>query len=162
VAEAGSLEVLTLSKPFMMRQSCPACTSPFGYVERRNGQACVFCSACERWVYNAPRTETGERQRSLTTIHGGVKPKVRAAILLRSNGRCEICGADLAETDWHVGHLVSVKDGLAEGLTDAEVNHQENLCALCAECNSGIGDQSVTLRMILRIALRRRVMRATA
>lgn len=147
---------------FKMRQPCPECTCPFGYVERRNGQACVFCSACQRFVYNAPRTETGERQRSLTTVHNGVKPKVRAMVLLRANGHCEMCGADLSAVDWHVGHLLSVKDGMAEGLTDAEINHQENLCALCAECNSGIGEYSVTLRMILKIALRRRVMRATA
>lgn len=145
-----------------MRQACPECTSPFGYVERRNGQACVFCAACQRFVYNAPRTETGERQRSLTTVHNGVKPKVRAMVILRANGHCEMCGADLATVDWHVGHLLSVKDGMAEGLTDTEINHQENLCALCAECNAGIGEHSITLRMILRIALRRRIMRATA
>lgn len=152
-----------MAKPFEMRQPCPTCTSPFGYVERRNGQACVLCSACHRWVYNAPRTETGERQRSLTTVHGGIKPKLRAAVLMRANGHCELCGADLSRIDrWDVGHLVSVKDGMAEGLTDAEINHQENLCALCAECNAGIGEHSITLRMILRIALRRRVMRAVS
>jgi hypothetical protein len=116
---------------FKMRSPCPHCESPFGRVETRGGQACVFCSACARWVYNAPRVETGQRQRSVSTVH--------------------------------VGHLISVEDGLREGLDDATLNHQENLAALCESCNLGLGDQSVPLRTLLRItALRLGVRRASA
>jgi 5-methylcytosine-specific restriction endonuclease McrA len=150
---------------FEMRQPCPACGGPYGRVETRNGQACVFCSTpgCGRWCYNAPRTETGERQRSMSTVHAGIKPKTRARVLLRAGSRCELCGIGADLTYLHVGHLISVKQGMAEGLSDAEINHQENLAALCESCNEGMGDESVPLRMMLRIvALRIGIRRATA
>jgi hypothetical protein len=36
-----------------------------------------------------------------------------------------------------VGHWISVDDGKAEGLSEAELFDDENLLALCAECNAG-------------------------
>lgn len=148
---------------FKMRSPCPHCESPYGRVETRGGQSCVYCSVCEKWVYNAPRTETGERQRSMSTIHAGIKPKTRARVMLRANSRCELCGIGAEMTYLHVGHLVSIKQGLLEGLDDAEINHQENLAALCESCNSGLGDESVPLRVMLRItALRLGIRRASA
>lgn len=151
--------------PFQMRQPCQKCGGPFGKVETRNGQACVYCCTpgCGAWVYNAPRVETGERQRSVSTVHQAIKPKTRARVLLRANGRCEFCGVGSESAVLHVGHLISVADGLAEGLTDEQLNHQENLCALCEECNLGLGKDSTPLRMLLRItALRLSIRRVTA
>ena len=148
-----------------MRQPCPHCECPYGRVETRNGQACVYCSnpGCGKWVYNAPRTETGERQRSVTTVHNGIKPKTRARVLLRANSRCEFCGIGAEATVLHVGHLISVLDGLREGLSEDQINHQENLAAMCEECNLGLGDNSTPLRMMLRVvALRLGVRRASA
>lgn len=150
---------------FEMRQSCPRCRGPYGRVEKRNGQACVFCATpgCGAWVYNAPRTETGEKPRSVSTVHDGIKPKARARIILRANGHCELCGADASVSPLHVGHLISVQDGVAEGLTDEQINHQENLAAMCDQCNLGLGDTSVPLRMLYRItALRLAIRRASA
>lgn len=150
---------------FQMRQPCTGCAGPYGRVEKRNGQSCVFCATpgCGRFAYNAPRTETGERQRSVTTVRDGVKPKTRARVLLRANSRCEICGGDARSTILHVGHLISIEEGTKEGLTEDILNHQENLAAMCEECNLGLGDQSVPLRVMLRItALRLGVRRATA
>lgn len=151
--------------PFKMREACQSCGGPFGRVEERNGQACVYCvtPGCERWVYNAPRTETGERQRSVSTVHAAIKPKTRAHVLLRANSRCEICGVGSETAILHVGHLISVKDGLAGGLTEEQLNHQENLAAMCEECNLGLGRGSTPLRMLFRItALRLCVKRASA
>lgn len=139
--------------PFEMREPCRECGGPFGRVEERNGQACVYCvtPGCGRWVYNAPRTETGEKRRSVSTVHAAIKPKTRAHVLLRANSRCELCGVGIDDTVMHVGHLISVEDGLKEGLTDQHLNHQENLAAMCQECNLGIGKDSTPLRTLLRV-----------
>lgn len=119
----------------------------------QSGQNRVFCADCDAWVYNAPRTETGERPRSVQTIHNGIRPKQRARVLLRANGRCELCNAG---TNLHVGHLLSVADGFAAGLTEIELNHDENLCALCEECNLGLGHETIPLRFAIRL-LRQRI-----
>lgn len=151
--------------PFNMRQPCPNCETPYGRVETRNGQSCVYCAnpGCGRWVYNAPRTETGERQRSVSTVHEAIKTRTRAQVLLRAGSRCELCGVGIDATVMHVGHLISVEDGLKEGLTDQVLNHQENLAAMCQECNLGIGKDSTPLRTLLRVtALRLGVRRHSA
>jgi hypothetical protein len=36
-----------------------------------------------------------------------------------------------------IGHIISVHDGRAHGLSDAELFHDDNLVAMCPECNSG-------------------------
>lgn len=147
---------------FQMREACRGCASPYGYIEKRGEQSCVFCGACQAWVYNAPKTETGERLRSVSTVHRDIKPRTRMAVFSRANGHCEICGADGEDRLLHVGHLISVDDGLLEGLSEKELNHQENLAAMCEECNLGLGRESVTVRMLMRLALKRQVRRATA
>ena len=148
---------------FSMREPCGNCTSSFGRIVERNGQKCVYCSACDRWVYNAPRTETGDRQRSVSTVHAAIKPKTRSHVLLRAGSRCELCGVGIDDTVMHVGHLISIEDGLKEGLTEKELNHQENLAAMCWECNLGIGKDATPLRTLLRVtALRLGVRRASA
>lgn len=53
----------------------------------------------------------------------------------------------------HVGHLVSVKDGTARGMTDAEINDDENLAAMCDECNLGVGSETVPLRLAIAMVL---------
>jgi hypothetical protein len=45
----------------------------------------------------------------------------------------------------HVGHLLSVEKGLAQGLTERELNHDENLAAMCEECNLSLGNEPVRL-----------------
>ncbi len=54
-----------------------------------------------------------------------------------------------------VGHLISVRDGLRLGLSDAYLFSDENLAAMCASCNSGLGSASVPLRFLVA-ALRAR------
>lgn len=137
---------------YQMREPCRYCNSEEGNISPRGGQNCVFCLGCGRLAYNAPRTETGETVRTVTTIHNGIRPKQRARILLRANGVCELCGARQL---LHVGHLLSVDDGLKAGSTEAVLNSDENLAALCEECNLGIGSASVTLRLLMRLALER-------
>lgn len=122
---------------YTMRSSCRfGCPTVIGYISEANGQDVVRCSVCDRAQYNAPRTETGRAERTLTTVHNGIKPKQRARILLR-DGRCVWCGT---KENLQVGHLLSVADGFAQGLADWQINHDANLAAMCAECNAGLGD----------------------
>jgi hypothetical protein len=147
------------SEQFTMRAPCQRCHSETGKIVQSGGQNVVRCYWCGTFAYNAPKTETGERKRSVTTVHNGIKPKQRARLILRSGGRCELCGN---RAPLHIGHLVSVEDGLASGLTEVELNDDANLIPLCEECNLGLGSLSATARLLVSIALRIEVRRATA
>lgn len=138
---------------FTMRQPCVGCSGLTGRLLERNGQDTVRCLGCDRFQYNAPRTETGREQRSVTTIHEAIKPKQRARIILRDGGRCILCGRT---GNLHVGHLISVDAGLNFGLTDTEINDDENLVAQCEECNLGIGAEPMPLRVAI-VVLRARI-----
>lgn len=134
----------------VMRGPCPKCGCTDGRIETRNNQDCVFCAGCNRHCYNAPKTETGRAVRSVSTTRNGIKPQQRARILLRANCHCELCGG---LRDLHLGHLVSVKDGMARGMTEAEINDDENLAAMCDECNLGVGSETVSLRLAIAMVL---------
>lgn len=41
--------------------------------------------------------------------------------------------------------------GLNFGLTEVELNDDENLTALCAECNLGMGAEPISLRLAVNI-----------
>lgn len=139
---------------YQLREPCKRCGQTTGAITVANGQNVVRCLD-GHYCYCAPRTETGQAQRSVTTIHNGIKPKQRARILLRASGRCEICGN---AGNLHVGHVLSVDSGLAEGFTDHELNDDENLFACCEECNLGIGSEPLPLRLLVGL-LRRRTQR---
>jgi len=47
-----------MAEPYPMRQACPVCGGWEGRIEPKAGQQCVYCVACGRWVYNAPKDET--------------------------------------------------------------------------------------------------------
>ena len=123
-----------------------------GIIVLINGQNVVRCDACSRFQYNAPKTETGEKPRTVETTHAGIKSSQRIRILDRATGRCEICGS---LSNLHVGHLVSVLDGLELGLTDRELNSDENLAALCESCNLGMGSLSISPRLYVALLHRR-------
>lgn len=142
-----------IGRPHEMRSPCTGCGGTEGVVIRRGMQDTVRCRGCQRFQYNAPRTETGERRVSVVTVHNGIKPKQRARILDRANGRCEVCGGRM---HLHVGHIVSVKVGLGMGVEESILNDDENLMALCAECNLGRGHEPMPLRLAVAV-LRARV-----
>jgi hypothetical protein len=48
-------------RPHAMRVPCSHCGSGSGFIEMRNGQACIFCACCGKWNYNAPKTERSEK-----------------------------------------------------------------------------------------------------
>lgn len=138
-----------------MRSPCQRCQNLEGRIEEKGGQDCVYCNRCGKHCYNAPRTETGRAARTVTTVHNGIKPQQRTRILLRSTSHCELCGKSAVDANLHVGHLLSVKDGIRQGLTEMELNHDDNLAAMCDECNLGLGEQTVPLRLVVAIVLAR-------
>ena len=136
-----------------LRKPC-VCGSGDGYYVLKGGQSVVYCSSCKKYQgYNAPKTETGLKQRSVSTTHQAISPKVRSRVIERCNARCERCGkpAEKTVTGLHVGHVVSVIDGHEAGLSDAEINSTENLIAECDECNLGHGKQTLPLRLMVAI-----------
>lgn len=134
---------------FEMRKPCPSCRSTSGYIVERNGQDTVRCKSCNRHCYNAPRTETGRAVRTLDTIHRSLKPHDRVRILERDGFSCMLCRA--TDRTLHVGHLISVEAGVLYGLSDAEINDDENLVAMCEVCNLGYGACPIPLRVAVAI-----------
>lgn len=147
-------EAVPEPQPYRMREPCKFCGEPeMGTISLVNGQNVVRCGACGKAVYNAPRTETGEQQRSVSTVHAGIKPKTRFKVLMRAGGRCKLCGKPMEATDdgLHVDHLLSVEDGLALGLTEAQLNNIESLAAFCEECNLGKGRTTLPLWLMVAV-----------
>lgn len=143
---------------FAMREPCKRCGETAGRIEPKNGQDLVFCINCGKHNYNAPRTETGKVQRSLTTARNGLKPSVRSRILQRDGGKCNLCGRSprVHNVILNVDHILPVEAGVKVGLSDAEINHEENLWAICEECNSGKSNSVLALRLaasILRLRI---------
>jgi hypothetical protein len=134
-----------------LRAPCRQCGGTVGRIYTKNNQNVVFCRDCGRYAgYNAPKTETGEAPRTLQTIRH-ISPSQRTRILERALGRCELCASIELPT---IAHFLSVKDGF-DFLTDAEINSDENLIVLCAECNSGQSHRTGPLRLLAAILHRR-------
>jgi 5-methylcytosine-specific restriction endonuclease McrA len=133
---------------FTMRAPCSRCGGGLGRIEERSGQDCVFCLGCGKHSYNAPRGETGRPVRHVKTREN-VKPGKRAAILLRDGAACVLCRA--ADEHMHVGHIISVDAGLLAGMTQDELDDEENLAVMCEACNLGIGSQPLPLRTAIAI-----------
>ena len=141
-----------MTTKYTLRSACRWCGSADGRLEPRNGQNCVFCAKCGAFLYNAPRTETGEKQRSISTTHEGITPSKRARVIERATSRCEFCGAT---GNLHVGHILSVEDGHRMGLSDLEINADENLACFCEQCNLGMGKISLSPRLYVALLKRR-------
>jgi 5-methylcytosine-specific restriction endonuclease McrA len=143
--------------PFRMRSQC-MCGSVEGYIRETGAQDVVRCMACDKFQYNAPRVETGKAVRTVSTVHAAISTKKRAEILCRGGFRCEACGRSPTKpsVELHVGHVVSVKRGIEMGLSDAEINSDENLMALCAECNLGIQAETIPVRLLVTVIMARK------
>lgn len=113
------------------------------------------CPKCGKYIKFVSRASLGLDPVTVTTNRDGIKPKKRARILDRASNRCEFCGKAATDAELHVGHLVSVKDGTAHGLTFDQINDDENLAAMCAECNLGLGRSTVSLRFAISLLMAR-------
>ncbi len=141
-------------QPYQMRSPCKKCGHDIGFVTEQGSQDVVRCSSCDAYCYCAPRVETGKATRTVAK-RPGINPKMRARILVvRANGKCEICGSAGTERDpLHVGHLISRENAFRLGMTESEIDSEENLCAMCAECNLGLGHETVPARLLARVVM---------
>lgn len=147
---------MTAAPDFPIRDPGCSCGSNIGYITEAGAQDVVRCRKCNKFQYNAPRSETGKPVRHVSSREG-IKPSQRIRIMLRANGRCELCGRDGRERELHVGHLLSIKDGLGFELTETQLTVDENLAIMCDECNLGLGTLSVPLWVVYRILIARTI-----
>lgn len=136
----------------------PCCTSCGGcniYQKEVGPHIGWYCRECDLKVGNwVSRASAGLRPRTTQTTHKGIGNSKRAKILMRANRACELCHK--VDSPLHVGHILSVKDGLKFGLTDEEINSDDNLAALCEECNYGVGSLSLPIRLLVALVQARR------
>lgn len=133
---------------FTMRKPCPKCSHVFGRLFEKNGQDTVRCVQCGEFCYNAPRTETGRAQRSVSTVHAAIRPSQRYRIIERGGAKCELCGA---RGNLHVGHIISVEVGLEFAMTEVDLNDDENLLCICEQCNLGQGCAPMPIRVAVSV-----------
>ncbi len=136
-----------------MRAACTGCGSMSGIVTEKNGQDIVRCLNCSNHCYNRPKSESGKPQRSVRT-RPDIAPSTKVRILERDNYTCVMCHC--ADKPLHIGHLLSVIEGKEQGLTADELFDDENLAAMCEECNLGQGARSVSMRLLCAV-LRARI-----
>lgn len=145
---------------FEMRRPCPACSCEHGYSADKSGQEVVYCLHCDGYQYCRPKTESGRAQRTVRT-RPSIPPKQRFRVLEQFGHACASCGA--ADQILHVGHLIPVdawqRWGEDIGMTETELWADENLCALCEECNLGMGNTLASVRLMLRVQRLRRAQR---
>jgi ribosomal protein S14 len=108
-----------------------------------------FCVDCGRHQKFLSKAAAGIEKRTVQSTHAAIRPKDRARIIERATGRCELCGR--RDVILNVSHFLSVAEGHKAGLTDEEINCDENLSCMCEECNLGIGRKPFPLRLAVAI-----------
>jgi hypothetical protein len=133
--------------PVTLREPCPSCNCEYGHIHPRNGQQCVYCRECKRFLYNAPKRELGMDPTPVRT--GPVSPTKRYAVIIRAHSHCELCGRDVSDAILHIGHIISEDNVRELGLPMHLCDHIDNLFCLCDECNLGMGKRSLPLHDLL-------------
>jgi len=118
------------------RQACSTCGTCDAYLQQQGTHEGVFCARCDGWMYWAPAVETGRKPRTVSNLRKRVSASQRARILNRDGGRCVLCGT--SDGPLHIGHLLSVEDGLVIGTDNALLYDDANLAAMCETCNLGL------------------------
>lgn len=131
------------AETYVMREACKNCGCVDGYIDHRNGQACIFCSLCGKYQYNAPKHERGLAPTPLR--QDGIKSSVRHEVKVRANFRCEGCGSLPTEKRMDIGHRVLEKDWREAGLPPLLVRDFDNLAWLCDDCNLGQSSKSIPI-----------------
>lgn len=136
-----------------LRAPCE-CGTLLGYVIVKNGQDCAYCSRCDTWQYNRPRSESGRDTRSTSTTEH-VKPKARARILAKHGHQCISCGRSpmVHGVVLDIDHLIPLALAERHGMLDDLTRSEMNMAPMCAECNRGKQDDldGVSLQLIYRV-----------
>lgn len=140
---------------FEMRSPC-RCGHSRGRIVEKSGQDTVRCLACNAYCYCAPRAETGRDVRRVKT-RNGIPPWKKAAVILRDGNRCVLCKDD--DAILHAGHIISRDIGIQIGMSDDDVDDEENLAAMCETCNLGIGNAPIPLTLAYLIFKARKAYR---
>ena len=122
-----------------------------------NGQRIARCDRCSTYVYSVPNHEVGEGPRKVRASSAERVDRTQRARLRDRDGLgCVLCGETAPPL--HAGHLISVKEGRAHGLTDEQLWSDINLVVMCESCNLTLSSRSVSLQFIvaLRIEWERR------
>ena len=85
-----------------------------------------------------------------------------SAILERDSSTCVRCHR--FDKQLHIGHAISVRDGKLMVVSERELYDDENLLALCEECNVGQASDTLSvpfLVLVLRIRIAHRDNRAS-
>ena len=142
-----------IDHPIPLKEPCPDCGAVDGLVNTAGAHQKLTCGDCGRYIRFVGKAELGLVPRTVATTRAGITPGVRARILERATGKCEVCGA--TDRPIHVGHCLSVREATEQGLTDEEINHEENLMAMCEDCNLGWGKRPVPVRLLARVIMAR-------
>lgn len=172
VNDDARIVVTADAQPFTVpehRHACESCGSRKAVVYKKNGQIVCRCAnaLCKTFnakfgrgeiIYCPSKAEMGEARSTVAATREGVPPKRRWDIFNRDGMRCVVCGATGPETILHAGHIISMKDGLENGLTQAELDSPHNLITLCDACNLGQGAASLGPKsyLLLRLAFARK------
>lgn len=83
---------LAPGRSWISARPCPTCGGTDARLVERGGQNTIRCTICNVHIYNAPKTDTGQRPRTVRTLRQGVKPGQQARIFDRDLQRCLFCG----------------------------------------------------------------------
>ena len=101
-----------------LREPCIKCGGLDGIVMRKGFNDVVYCICCNTFGFNMPKTESGKKRQSCSTIHSGISPKTRINVLRAANFQCQTCGISAKESGGlQIGHIRSVKECLEAGMT---------------------------------------------
>mgnify|MGYP001567928631 CR=1 FL=1 len=134
-----------------LRTPCAFCGTDLGWIDERNGQACVFCQGCGKHQYNSPKHERGLAPTPLR--QDGIAPSVIHKVKERANFRCEGCGCGPDERRMDIGHRISEAEWKEACLPPLLVRDIDNLAWLCSVCNSGQGKSSLAIPYTLLLKL---------
>lgn len=115
----------------------------------------LSCTLGGHHVTFISKAEIGLGTRSVSS-RPEIKPKTRMNVF-RADGMCCLVCARVADIgrELVVGHIISVKDAEGFGWSEAQIYAEENLAAMCEECNSGLGSRSLNPVRVAEIRAQR-------
>jgi 5-methylcytosine-specific restriction endonuclease McrA len=143
--------------PGGLKRPCKTCGGTDGFAVLHGPGYLACCSRCEKSLggYFVSKVDMGIAKRSVRS-QPGVSTTAHSRILERDRWACMECGRRPPDVALEVGHLISKAQGQFIGMTAGELNSDENLYAVCQECNAGRSTRSIDPIMLFRLMRARR------